>query len=168
MVAKGEKRIGELSESPKMPAPNAPPTPTSKAPPTPKNATSKGAAMAKAGGSTVGMASGGPTTPSGKAGSLSFDMDVVDPIPVLEKLQIIRNENNDSFMNTIDICAESFETMKDLQVELQTKLILTNTPPEVLLFLARRVASNSCRTLVLVVAVVVEFLVIILLVIKIY
>eukprot|EP00391_Amoebophrya_sp_Ameob2_P004645 CAMPEP_0179005458 /NCGR_PEP_ID=MMETSP0795-20121207/13952_1 /TAXON_ID=88552 /ORGANISM="Amoebophrya sp., Strain Ameob2" /LENGTH=144 /DNA_ID=CAMNT_0020699995 /DNA_START=508 /DNA_END=939 /DNA_ORIENTATION=+ len=74
----------------------------------------------------------GPSQQDAKrAGSLTFEMEIVDPMPVLAKLQDIRQESDASLVNLVDTCAQCFQRMRDLQVELQSKLILTNTPPEI-------------------------------------
>lgn len=79
-----------------------------------------------------GIMPAGPSQQDAKrAGSLTFEMEIVDPLPVLAKLQDIRQESDASLVNLVDTCAQCFQRMRDLQVELQSKLILTNTPPEV-------------------------------------
>ncbi|CAD7955406.1 unnamed protein product [Amoebophrya sp. A120] len=72
-----------------------------------------------------------PVKEKPRLGSLTFEMEIVDPIPILEKLQHIRKDSDDAFVTLVDTCARCFEKMRNLQVELQSKLILTNVPPEV-------------------------------------
>lgn len=62
-------------------------------------------------------------------GTLSTDLEIVEPVQILENLKEhhLKQDENLTFM--IDLAQKSFEKMRDLQIDLQAKLVLTNHPP---------------------------------------